>query len=50
VDVNTGGYFGPYLKFSGWDGLEIRGKSEKDVIIFIDGNAGLRKNYRRNTC
>lgn len=40
VDVNTGGYFGPYLKFSGWDGLEIRGKSEKDVIIFIDGNAG----------
>jgi len=43
VDVNTGGYFGPYLKFSGWDGLEIRGKSEKDVIIFIDGNAGIVK-------
>lgn len=41
VDVNTGGYFGPYLKFSGWDCLEIRGKSERDIIIFIDGNAGM---------
>lgn len=39
-DNNAGGYFAPYLKFSGWDILEIQGKSEEDVIIFIDGNKG----------
>ena len=39
-DSNSGGYFGPYLKFSGWDALEIQGKAEKDVIIFIDGDDG----------
>jgi len=26
IDSNVGGYFGPYLKFSGWDSLEIQGK------------------------
>ena len=41
IDSNVGGYFGPYLKFSGWDSLEIQGKSNKDVIVFIDGDAGL---------
>lgn len=41
IDSNVGGYFGPYLKFSGWDALEIQGKAEKDVIIFIDGNKGI---------
>jgi aldehyde:ferredoxin oxidoreductase len=41
IDSNVGGYFGPYLKFSGWDSLEIQGKSDKDVIVFIDGDAGL---------
>ncbi len=40
IDSNVGGYFGPYLKFSGWDCLEIQGKSDKDVIVFIDGDAG----------
>ncbi len=40
-DSNGGGYFGPYLKFSGWDALEIQGKAEKDVIIFIDGDEGV---------
>jgi len=40
IDSNGGGYFGPYLKFSGWDALEIQGKAEKDVIIVIDGDAG----------
>ena len=39
-DNNVGGYFAPFLKFSGWDLLEIQGKAEKDVIIFIDGNKG----------
>jgi aldehyde:ferredoxin oxidoreductase len=37
MDSNVGGYFGPYLKFSGFDALEIQGKSLKDVVVFIDG-------------
>lgn len=41
IDSNVGGYFGPYLKFAGWDALEIQGKAEKDVIIFIDGDQGV---------
>ncbi|HDS11650.1 MAG TPA: aldehyde:ferredoxin oxidoreductase, partial [Candidatus Wirthbacteria bacterium] len=40
MDSNVGGFFGPYLKFSGWDSLEIQGKSAQPVIIFIDGNQG----------
>lgn len=40
IDSNVGGYFGPYLKFSGFDALEIQGKAENDVIIFIDGVNG----------
>ncbi len=31
----------PLLKFSGWDALEIQGKAEKDLIVFIDGNEGI---------
>jgi aldehyde:ferredoxin oxidoreductase len=41
IDSNAGGYFGPLLKFSGWDALEIQGKAEKDLIVFIDGNEGI---------
>ena len=40
VDSNGGGYFGPYLKFSGFDAIEIQGKAEKDVIIVINGDEG----------
>ncbi len=40
IDSNVGGYFGPLLKFSGWDAIEIQGKSENDIIIYIDGNNG----------
>ena len=40
IDSNSGGYFGPYLKFAGWDALEIQGKADKDVIIVIDGDNG----------
>lgn len=40
MDSNVGGYFGPFLKFSGWDSLEIQGKAERDVIMFIDGTKG----------
>jgi aldehyde:ferredoxin oxidoreductase len=40
IDSNVGGYFGPYLKFAGWDALEIQGIAESDVIIVIDGDEG----------
>lgn len=41
IDSNVGGYFGPYLKFSGWDALEVQGKAENDVVVFIDGDNGV---------
>ncbi|MCP5048062.1 MAG: aldehyde:ferredoxin oxidoreductase, partial [bacterium] len=37
IDSNVGGYFGPYLKFSGFDALKIQGKTSQDVVILIDG-------------
>jgi aldehyde:ferredoxin oxidoreductase len=39
-DCNVGGFFGPYLKFAGFDALEIQGKAHDDVIIVIDGEKG----------
>jgi aldehyde:ferredoxin oxidoreductase len=39
-DSNVGGFFGPYLKFAGFDALEIQGKAKDDVIIVIDGETG----------
>jgi len=40
IDSNVGGYFAPFLKFSGFDALEIQGKAAGDVILFIDGDTG----------
>ena len=40
IDSNVGGYFSSFLKFSGFDALEIQGKAGEDVIIFIDGDTG----------
>jgi len=37
IDSNVGGFFGPFLKFAGFDALELQGKAEHDIIIFIDG-------------
>ncbi len=34
---NFGGHFGAYLKYAGFDALEITGKSTTDVMIVIDG-------------
>ena len=34
---NFGGHFGAYLKYVGFDALEITGKSEKDIMLVIDG-------------
>ena len=36
MDSNAGGYFGPYLKFSGYDALTIVGKAKEDILICID--------------
>ncbi|HPS78257.1 MAG TPA: aldehyde ferredoxin oxidoreductase N-terminal domain-containing protein, partial [Thermoanaerobaculaceae bacterium] len=41
IDSNVGGYFGPLMKFSGFDALEIQGKAEQDVIVIIDGQKGV---------
>jgi len=41
VDCNVGGHFGPYTKFSGWDALELQGKADEEVIVFIDGDKGI---------
>jgi len=41
IDSNVGGFYGPLLKFSGFDALELQGKSDQDLIIFIDGVKGL---------
>jgi len=41
VDCNVGGHFGPYAKFSGWDAIEIQGKADEEVIVYIDGDKGI---------
>jgi len=40
-DSNVGGFFGPYLKFSGFDAIEIQGKAKDEVIILIDSENGV---------
>jgi len=37
IDSNVGGFFGPFLKFSGFDAIELQGKAEKDIMIYING-------------
>jgi aldehyde:ferredoxin oxidoreductase len=42
-DANSGGYFGAFLKYAGYDALFFLGVSEKPVYLFIDnGKAELR--------
>jgi aldehyde:ferredoxin oxidoreductase len=42
-DANCGGYFGPYMKFAGVDGIFFTGIAEKPVYLFIDnGRVELR--------
>jgi aldehyde:ferredoxin oxidoreductase len=41
IDSNAGGYFGPYLKFAGWDAIELHGKSGDNVVVFVDGTQGI---------
>ncbi len=37
IDSNVGGYFGPFLKFCGFDALVIVGKADEERILIIDG-------------
>ena len=37
---NFGGHFGAYLKYAGFDALEVTGKSDRNVMIVIDGFRG----------
>ncbi len=42
-EANCGGKFGPYLKFAGYDGIIIRGKSDAPVYLDVnDGTASLK--------
>jgi aldehyde:ferredoxin oxidoreductase len=42
-DANAGGFFGPELKFAGYDQLILRGKSDQPVYLWInDGQIELR--------
>lgn len=42
-DSNSGGFFGPHLKFAGYDGVFCTGISEKPVYLFINnGKAELK--------
>jgi aldehyde:ferredoxin oxidoreductase len=42
-DANSGGYFGPYLKFSGFDGVFFTGVSKKPVYLLIDEGKAVLK-------
>ncbi|MBU0758623.1 MAG: aldehyde:ferredoxin oxidoreductase [Nanoarchaeota archaeon] len=38
-DSNVGGYFGPFLKFAGFDALALQGKAKEDVVVVIDADS-----------
>jgi aldehyde:ferredoxin oxidoreductase len=46
IDSNAGGHFGPYLKFAGWDALEIQGIAEQETIVYIDASGGIDSEAR----
>jgi len=41
IDCNVGGYYGPLLKFCGFDALELQGKADREVVILVDGPRGV---------
>jgi len=42
-DANSGGFFGPHMKFSGYDAVFFTGESRKPVYLFLhEGSAELR--------
>ncbi len=45
MDCNVGGYFGPFLKFAGFDAMMLTGISETECIIAIDSVEGTIRVY-----
>jgi len=43
-DANSGGFFGPMLKFAGYDGMFFTGVSEKPVYLLINNGKAELKN------
>jgi len=37
-DANAGGFFGPELKFAGWDAVVVRGQAPRPVYLAIAGD------------
>lgn len=37
MDSNVGGFFGPFLKFAGFDALELQGIASDDIVVYFDG-------------
>ncbi len=46
-DANSGGYFGPHLKFAGYDAVFFIGTSPEPVYLFIDSRKAVLKNASR---
>ena len=49
VDSNVGGYFGPFLKFAGFDAIEVQGKAVRDVLVVIGTAQGIENFRKANT-
>jgi NADH:ubiquinone oxidoreductase subunit E len=43
MDCNVGGYLGPFMKFAGFDAIELIGKAQDEVVIVIDSVANTVK-------
>ena len=44
-----GGYFGPELKFAGYDGLVVEGRADRPVYVWIDDADALHAEYATRT-
>jgi len=40
MDCNVGGYFGPFLKFAGFDALMVTGRADEETIVVINAVEG----------
>jgi len=38
AEANCGGFWGPELRFAGWDGVWITGRAERPVYLWINGD------------
>jgi aldehyde:ferredoxin oxidoreductase len=48
IDSNVGGFFGPFLKFCGFDALEIQGKSDREILIIFEEEREVIEIYEAN--